>query len=245
MRFLLFSFLLLPAILQAQVPDRMDILYLEGGSTLKGQILEWSGDSLTIRLAEGLEMRIATRSVARVEHKADVKSLRIKNERRSSAYATAGLGLAINSQRTSLMLDASGGYRFNPRLALGLGAGVSQYDFNGEVFYPLFMEWRALWSERVRSPYTVLRGGVTAVSWDGGDGFFGTQELRDYSTPLMLQFALGWRFWQGEKAHLAGEIGYLHQRSDYRYTIFFDNDTQEGEVTRTFRHFTLRVLVGF
>lgn len=245
MRNLLFSILLLPLTAWAQQTERIDILYLQGGGTLKGHILEWSGDSITLQLPEGQEIRIAAHSLVRTEQKVDVKALRIQNERKGSTFATAGLGLAMNSQRASLFLDASGGYRFDPRLAFGLGAGITQYAFNDEVFYPFFAEWRARWSDKILAPYTVLRCGVAAVSWDDGNGFWRPQEFRDYATPLLVQIALGWRLWQGEKAHFAGEFGFFHQRADYRYTIIFDNDTQEGEITRTLRHFTLRFLIGF
>lgn len=246
MRLLLFLLLSFPWSVLAQVKsDRMDIVHLEGGSVLKGHILEWSGDSLTIRLTNGQDLRLSTHTVVRTEQKADPGTIRIKNESKGSTYATGGLGLAINSQRVALMLDASAGYRFNPRLALGIGAAITQYGFNGEVFYPLFLEWRARWSDKALTPYTVLRGGVSPVSWNNGNSFNGQLESRDYVAPIFAQLALGWRLWQGERAHLAGEVGYIHQKADYRYTLTFFNDTQEGEVSRTFRHFSFRVSVGF
>ena len=247
MRLLLLLLLAVPCSVSAQVkPDRLDIVHLEGGSVLKGRILEWSGDSLTIRLTNGQDLRISTHTVVRTEQKADPGTLRIRNESKGSTYATGGLGLAINSQRVALMLDASAGYRFDPRLALGIGAAINQYGFTGEVFYPLFLEWRARWSEKALTPYTMLRAGISPVSWNGQNSFSGQLETRDYRTPVFAQLALGWRLWQGERAHLAGELGYIHQKADYLYSLVtFNNDTQEGEVSRTFRHFSFRVSVGF
>ncbi|MCB0736231.1 MAG: hypothetical protein KDC92_01865 [Bacteroidetes bacterium] len=145
MKYLLLLFItILPFALQAQ--EKEDVIYLENGSIIRGEILK-SDDSTTVKI------KIVGGSIF-VFNKAEIIST--TREKKTPVYREKGpitvkqngfwgefnFGLPAgstvgNDYSVGVSFNAIMGYQYSPKLRLGLGTGIDHYYWES-TFSPMF-----------------------------------------------------------------------------------------------------------
>ncbi|MFK7970746.1 MAG: hypothetical protein AB8F95_10280 [Bacteroidia bacterium] len=142
--------------LQAQAPVAK--LYLKSGKVIEGTILEQGvGTGVTIRDYSGFVTHHEDKDIERVEQRALGGGNRLKvgiNSRESGFYQRFSIGMGYTAKRgawngerilaVSPSIDAVSGWRFSPKINVGLGMGLTVYD-EGYGFAPFYLDFRGDW----------------------------------------------------------------------------------------------------
>ncbi|MDD6209885.1 MAG: hypothetical protein PUB21_04685 [Bacteroidales bacterium] len=186
--------LLLGCIHLSQAKEAMqDIVYLKNGSVIRGVITGLVPDeSVKIQTADGSIFVYATDDVAKITREnASVPSGKgLKKGYRGmiqGGYAVGKSEAGANHFEVTL----TNGYQFNPSFFLGGGIGVHGYaDIEKTLFIPIFLDFRAYFTERPVAPFLNLNVGYSAFVCLGNSPFSGY----GFRGGLYLAPAFGVRF---------------------------------------------------
>ena len=167
------------SIVYAQAPVSLDKIKLKDGSELKGEILSQE-DYLLLKLIDGQEVEIELDQIESIENKNPNKlffpngaSILTRGWYHSGNIAFGGAGFSSEEGGTSTTIELINGYKFNEKIALGLGVGLNIHTFlmqgAGEFAYvftddqysfvPFYLEARiSPWQKKIAPYFTVNAG---------------------------------------------------------------------------------------
>jgi len=212
----LLTILLFPFISKAQT-NYEDVVYLKNGSIIHGIIIEQiPNKSIKLQTRDG---NVFVYKIDEIEKmtKEQVKSSKNNNtnlnndEIKHSGYTNItemnfGLGLGQYSSDYSFGIQTINGYLFNPYFSMGIGIGVDRYK--NVTFVPLFADLRVNFLQTNVTPF--LSGGI---------GYsLGTDKVNKGG--LLVNPALGVKFFVSSKAALNFSIGYRLQENSFTYYYY-------------------------
>jgi len=116
--------------LLAQNNKIQDVLVLKNGDRINGHILEKTETDLKIRLYDGSEIIYQLQDIETITQEHLNKLNSFKGQQKGYFnITTIGLNLGIIKKFNGLNLQSINGYRFNPYVAVGLGAGINEYNY--------------------------------------------------------------------------------------------------------------------
>lgn len=181
-------FLLLLAAAQITTSAK-EVIYLKNGSIIKGDIVEIvPNKTLTVETADGSSFvcnyddidKITREKTENNEVKATPKDNNLSPLKKGYSGQLSSATLIGENETIGLDFSAIHGYRFNPRLFIGLGSGIRYCtnDWKDMVTIPVFANFRYDILNKKISPFIALNSGALFNIGDSeGTGFYGSFDL--------------------------------------------------------------------
>lgn len=228
--------------------DRVDLLYLKSGETLRGKLESFVRDkSLVFILNSGDTVRSEGTSLDLV------KGMRIgKKNKGSYQQKETGfwnlyeLGANFESEGGSTFYPQGGihgtwGYQWSKMLKVGLGTGIeAMEDFN---VMPIFLSYQGDWRKGKVTPYHFFNLGYGMASARSYNG----DRYSEVKGGFRLNSGLGIKIHQ-RKTFITISAGYLLQNVEYQENFWggwWTDTAGINEVSRSFRRMSFRVGIGF
>jgi hypothetical protein len=200
------------------------IIYLEDGSILQGELINWEQNgNLELRLPNGNMIKLDAEQVKKVvDSQVKRKVLEEYVFEEKGFYSLLRFQLIApnggdrGGDKPGAGVNFSYGYQFNQFLGLGLGLGYHRYIFDtGEDIVPVFADIIGYISKSNTSPfYHVSVGygiGITNEDYD----------IIEADGGLYLHPSIGIR-WGTKKIKWLVDIGYIFQNAAFTYGNEFD-----------------------
>lgn len=196
---------------QTEKGECEDVVYLKGGSVLRGIILDYNADSSLVMTSwSGARLQFPAIAVKRIEQKCkgDKHSKASFSQRPYSFkergwYHATRVAVLAGASGTGLGLQHSTGFKLNRLLGVGLGLGLENfgpYDGVTET-YPIFVELRGYLMPKKITPFYALGAGLglskkysESSTWDGG--------RETWKGGWMAQGQIGYRIGNNTFVHL-------------------------------------------
>ncbi|GJM33241.1 MAG: hypothetical protein DHS20C18_22420 [Saprospiraceae bacterium] len=230
--------------------QRLDYLYLENGSLLKGKVVEYiRGEKLVFELTNGEQVEFAAKEIDRIVqgvatpvYKEDKKGRRQMGPKvyefqergwyNLTYFASYGGKTGENAFIGIGLLNITG-FQFNRMVGLGLGIGADAYSLEGgETLYPVFAEARGYLFKKNVSPYYAASVGYGFAFKDRN------QELFKARGGLMFHPAIGLRLGGSKSANMLVDVGYKFQNAYFERRFDFNGDIEERNIK--YKRFTVR-----
>ncbi len=219
-----------------------DIVYLKGGSVLRGIIQEYYADSnLVMTSWSGARLQFPSAAVKRIVQKCagDGKaktpfSQRPYSFRESGWYHATRFAVLTGESGFGIGLQHSAGYKIDRLLGLGLGIGLENFGlFDGNTAtYPIFAELRGYLMPKKITPFYALGAGYglskkynDSSTWGGGNerwrggwmaqGQIGYRIGNNACVHLGIRFQHKTRSWVNEWWGMRGTDKILHKRLEF------------------------------
>jgi len=212
-------------------PVHSHTLYTYDGSVLKGEIVQWTTDTVTLRLFSGVEMKVGALQIRRITSRSSrsaagmlVRAEKAYGFKESGIYNVSTLGISTGPFLGANASHATG-YRFAHWFGLGGGIGIASYDLgSGNQMLPVFVETRGFMLKKNFSPYYAIRV---------GHGFALTSDQSDISEAKggsLFHAELGYRFGGSRAVNFLAGLGMHWQKAQYRQewpweSVFLDRVT--------------------
>lgn len=241
------SFLLTSTVL---AQDRVDLLYLKSGETLRGTVHSYQrGESMIFILSTGDTVRSRDGTMDLI------KGIRIgKRNRKGFQQRTAGfwhqyeLGANFeNESGTALYpqgaIQATVGYQWSKMKKVGLGIGLeAMEDFN---MVPVYVSIGGDWFEgRKVTPYHFVNVGTAFAS---GRSYVFEDRFREINGGFRFNPGIGIKIHR-RRAFYTISAGYLMQNIEYQESFWggwWIDRAGITQVSRSFRRMSLRFGIGF
>ena len=196
------------------------IIYLENGSKIQGEVVEWKhGELLTILTAWNDEITFPWKIIKKaVQTSTRQNVVQPYNFKESGLYFSPSAALITGNGgnrakgQNGISVAFSAGHRFNKLLSIGGGIGWDQYIWNsGEELVPLFAELSGYTSETNSSFRYVLQAGYSIALKD--EDYL----ISNSKGGWMLYPAVGVRFGSNPNTKYFFDIGYKFQRAEFSY----------------------------
>jgi len=203
-----------------------DVIYIEGGSILRGTIIEYDKDksgTLKFELLSGALIDIQLDQIKKITNE-PIKYKKEKGARKVYEFQERGLyhfssfhiSMANDAFRNDLTLGAGihhiSGFKFNRWLGAGLGVGIDYYyPGSGETFTPVYAEVRG---------YTKAANFSPMYSIAAGYGFTSTNEntnIVESKGGLMFYPSIGFRMGGNPNANFTLDFGMKIQKGTFTY----------------------------
>lgn len=158
-----------PLLAQQNAGDCTDIVYLDGGSVLRGKIVESdSAGNFVMTTWNGVKMTFPTTSVKKiVQHcKEEKRSPKIYDFNEHGLYNATRFGTLVGQtyygeNAVGYTIYHSVGWMFNRWVGAGIGGGAEIFnpDGNEVATYPLFAEVRGYFQAKNVTPFYTISGG--------------------------------------------------------------------------------------
>lgn len=249
----LWSLLLLPLLAMAQ--EAYDVIYLNNGNIVKGQIISSSDSKVQIRATNGEEYsfdRVAIRRIDNGEQlnmipKAPKSQFVDHSESVKGFWAAADLLGGVSVDHDSAIkstfpveLQITFGYRFSEFLQVGVGAGFRHYIDNkmARCYHNDKKEWENYgWSFPI---YGQARGLFYSGQSRTVVPFWQMTVGHSINDGFMLSPGLGLRFGSRERHHFNLGIGYTAQ-----WTRLYNDDPTAGSCHKFGALHILQLRVGY
>ncbi len=208
-----FLFALTPLLAQQNSDNCTDIVYLKGGSVLRGKIMEQTSDGyFVIATWSGVEMTFPTVNVRKVvqkckEEKRPPKTYDFKEK---GLYNATRLGTLIGQtyfgeNSTGFTLHHTIGWMFNRWVGAGIGGGTEIYnpDSGEPATYPVFAEVRGYLQAKNATPFYALCGGWAFAGKNSSDEW---GRIDDWKGGWLAKAQIGYRL--GNHFTLHGGISF-------------------------------------
>ena len=196
---------------QEKKEDCQDVVYLKGGSILRGTISEYKLDGeLIMTTWSGAQMRVPATNVKKViqDCKTDKKgqiplNLRPYSFKESGWYHATRFGVLSGESGRGFSIQHSSGLNFNRLLSVGMGIGFEKFDpFETEVAtFPIFAEMRGYLLPKNISPFYALGLGYGFSKKDTDNGFV-DGPVEQWRGGWMAQGHIGYRIGNHATIHL-------------------------------------------
>ena len=175
-------FLLLLAAAQITTSAK-EVVYLKNGSIIKGDIVEIiPNKTLTVETADGSSFVCNYDDIDKITREKSVnneviETPKIKN---NSSPLKRGYSAQINSDifANSLtcgpVITTVHGFRFNPKISIGLGTGIRFDPYNEDYAIPVFANVRYDILNRKISPFMAANSGIAIGIGEFNTGFYGS-----------------------------------------------------------------------
>jgi hypothetical protein len=234
------SILLIIILLQLSAQKTRDAVYLKNGSIIYGNLTEIQENQYKIKGSDGSLFIFPSEDVEKFISDEPVLSLRKSD---GFAMMLEG-GFLIGSQTDNFPAPFSfnviGSYTLSTRHILGLGTGA---EFIGKTYTPVFLEYKALLSEKNAAPFIFIRGGMVLSL--GGDeestgNYYPSYEYtKDYSGGGSMTVGTGISWAKNEyETYLSFAYRYLH-------TSYVETNYNNQPVTYENNYNRLEIKFGF
>lgn len=217
------------------------VVYLKGGTKVKGEIKEWIfGEYILLNMPWGAELKLEAKQIKRViqvdalDH--DKASY---NFNENGIYYTAKAQVITGNEGPRAKgvfgfgFSGSVGYRFNRLLGVGAGIGYDKFIWeSGENIIPVFAEVNGFLSPSNSSLFYNLQIGYGFAQIN--DAYF----LTEAKGGLMVYPSLGLRFGK-ENTKMTIDIGYKFQNATFTYEDQWTRTTS-SEQDVLFKRLSLR-----
>ncbi len=223
---LLLSLMLASATLYAQ--QAYDVVYLNNGNIVKGEIISSTDSQVQIKATNGETYTFRMVEVRRIDNGEQLaitpevgKSIRYTDFSESDkgywASVDLGLGVALdkynkNSTAPALPIDlnVTMGYRFNEFLMIGIGGGVRYYAIQDDLRFNHEMDnedfaWAFPLYGQLRGAFISGKSRSVVPYWQFSAG-------HTFNDGLMLQPVLGLRFGTETRHHFTLALSYTAQQ---------------------------------
>jgi hypothetical protein len=227
--FLLLSIMLSGALAlisqSAEGTVHMHTIYVNDGSTWKGEIINWTPEVTTIRLLSGVEMPISANVIRRVVSvETSVEPVREYVFKDRGVYHVSTTGASVGPS-LGLSVTHAAGYRFTTAFSIGGGIGIESFDLgSGIQIVPVFTEVRGFLMKKSFSPYYAARigHGSTLVNSE--------TNVTESKGGVMYHVEFGYRFGGKRPVSYFAGLAMHWQRAQYLYdwqweTFFYDRVT--------------------
>ncbi|MFN0013407.1 MAG: hypothetical protein ACKVU2_02565 [Saprospiraceae bacterium] len=210
-------------------PPCQDVLYLNEGSQLRGQITATKddGQTLVFRIWSGVEMDVPKAKVKRIVQRCSgYKITRPYDFKEKGWYHHTRGGFLIGASyfgesSTGIQLHHSSGWMFNRLTGVGLGVGVDHFGTNSNdvATYPIFAEFRSYLTARRIAPFVTINGGWAFAG--NKDSDFGTEQT--WSGGWMGQANVGYRI--GNNFTISMGVRFQAKERDWTTTTWRGSET--------------------
>jgi hypothetical protein len=211
-------------------------VHLKDGTVVKGLILQQGVDKgVTIRDSDGAILRYEEEEILTIKQRAGRAGSSHGGifVRKKGFYQRFSFGLGFTEsndtwdgtriQSVTTTLDAVSGWRFSPKVNLGLGVGVA-FQPDGSSYTPVYLDFRGDWdisgSNKAVVPHYFL---------DLGYGFAGgtswRRRIEQHDGGLFVHGGLGLKFRCRGRAEWTFTTGLRRQNAYEEYTTWNDPNT--------------------
>lgn len=203
---------LFPCLLSAQ-PVMEDVVYLNDGSVLRGEIIEMNeNESLKIKISGGSVFFILMEDVDEIKRE-EVRRPRYFKQRGYVNY-TGLEKLSGEEGRDATRYQMVNGYQFNPRFSAGIGiAFVDYHDPLNAI--PIFADIRLKLKKSNTTPFLFLKGGYN-FSVVPDEEF----PIDDHRGGIMLDAGVGLQFEVNDQVGWYFNAGYNIDKMEYEEEIW-------------------------
>jgi sRNA-binding regulator protein Hfq len=227
-----------------------DVVYLENGSVIRGQVMEYDPNgNVKIEIYGGSILVYKSSAVLKIEKETVKYAREVKKEKRSNhrvsntgIYGTIAVGTLggmsdWGDPTPGISLKGVAGWYFH-RL-LGVGGGVGMMNLGGPTFIPIFANIRGNFMKSTASLfYDINIGyGIGVVNPIGG-----AWRMESTTGGLYLRPSIGVRFPSTKQTHVFLDFGYVIQFSSTKYQDWNNNPVLEK---RTIYRPSFRVGITF
>ena len=229
-----------PRFLPAQTPDSdcQDIIRLQNGDILRGQIQEILGEGqfVVFRTWSGVVFDLRKTQIRRITQRCkDVKIVRKApplaysfNKKGWYHHTRAGMLVGqsyAGENKQGLLFQHSSGKMFNRMFGIGLGAGMESFNpgSNDAVTYPIFAELQGFLLPRKITPFYNLAGGWAFSGRSINNGRWGLEDR--WKGGWMAQAGVGYRIGN----HFTVQVGVRLQHKRREWTSIWGPESGSGE----------------
>jgi hypothetical protein len=204
---LILIFLSFPGIILAQLAME-DVVYLNNGSILRGEIIEINEDEyLKVKISGGSVFFILMDEVEKIKRE---KAYRPKLFKQKGYVNYTGLEILSGDQGSNAMrYQMVNGYQFTPLFSAGLGIGFVNYHDPLNTI-PVFADARFKLLKSNTAPFIFLKGGYN-FSVNPNEEY----PIEDHSGGLMLNAGIGIQFEINENVGWYFNAGYNIDKMEY------------------------------
>lgn len=236
---LLFFLNVLPARAQSYIED---VIYLNNGNIIRGQIVKLIPDStLTIQVIGGSQLNFDIKEIDHVSKESILKELKSRGLpilRDSGFFNSYEIGFAIGNGETNwgrrsysgFTFETNYGYYFNHYVALGAGIGLHEYSTGSILMFPLYLHFEGNVFYKAVTPFYFLNTGYELL-WTN-------TVISGHGSPY-LNLGLGTRFFTTRKVYWQISAGYLHSGAKIIIKDWNGTRTQELQYNRLTLRFGL------
>lgn len=217
------------------------ILYLNSGSTIECEIIEWKqGEYYKVQTSWDQIMLFKEDEITKIESVLDHKQLqKVYNFKEKGKYISLkGMFILGNEGprakgTNGFGISFSAGHRFNRLLGLGLGVGYDQFIWDsGEEMIPIFAEINGFFTPELFTGFYNIQAGYSLAF---ADEDYLQEEAKG---GWMFYPSVGIRFGPGDQK-LSLDIGYKFQEAQFTYTDIWNFSTKSQQ-DLVYKRLTLR-----
>jgi sRNA-binding regulator protein Hfq len=217
--------------------NKEDVVYLENGSVIRGQVMEYDPNgNIKIEIYGGSILVYKSSEVIKIEKETTKVAVETKKKKRTNhkvpntgIYGTVSVGTLAGqgdwgNVTPGISLKGVAGWYFH-RL-LGVGGGIGMMNLGGPTFVPIFANIRGNFMKSTASLfYDINIGyGIGVVN----DMYFnGLGQVSSVSGGLYLRPSIGVRLPSTKQTHLFLDFGYVIQFSSSQYSDWSNNPITE------------------
>lgn len=232
--------------------NKEDVVYLENGSVIRGQVMEYDPNgNIKIEIYGGSVLVYKSSEVLKIEKESvkvgqEVKKIKRPNHRvpNTGLYATIAVGTLgglgdWGEPTPGISLKGAVGWHFH-RL-LGVGGGIGMMNLGGPTFVPIFANIRGNFMKSTASLFYDINVGY-GIGVANPMHFNGFGQLESVTGGLYLRPSIGVRFPSTRRTHVFLDFGYVIQFSNMQYRDWNNNPIIEK---RTIYRPSFRVGITF
>ncbi len=221
---------------QTQKGDCQDVVYLKGGSVLRGTILEYNADSnLVMNSWSGARLQVPAINVKRIVQKCKGRgtafSERPYSFKETGWYHATRFMVLAGQSGTGIGFQHSSGFKINRYAGIGLGIGLENFGpYDGvTATYPIFIELRGYLLPKKITPFYAIGTGIGLAkkytdnsTWEGGSerwkggwmaqGQIGYRIGNNAFVYLGIRLQHKTRYWSNDWWGMTGTDRILHKR---------------------------------
>jgi hypothetical protein len=231
----------------AKAQKTQDVVFLENGSILRGEIQDFS-DSSKVRLltADGSIWVFDTSEVYKTMVMPSYHAKKPINHMKSGYFNTTDFGILFGQgtyySTQTASLNMINGYQINPHFAVGLGVGFEGYDL---PLAPIFVDAKYFFLEKSFSPFVSFQSGyaVPLSNYVMADG------KRANRGGVMLGANIGFRKYISDHFGFVASLGYRYQEShssqEYYWWGWEGDNNSTTTISRYYNRFAVRFGITF
>ncbi|NOZ46929.1 MAG: hypothetical protein GXO79_09130 [Chlorobi bacterium] len=221
--------------------ENSDIVYLNNGSMIKGNIIEYfANDHITIKTEENKTYNFPASDIKQIN------SSNIEKERKDTwFFNNTSLGVLIGKSNdynsmTNFTFNMVNGYQFNNNLQVGLGLGFDVINRN--IYLPFYADMKYFVRSSSLSPYVGISGGYSLQTTKSErSNIIYYDYYQNYNTEAKNSNGLMAGFEFGIRNYTKSDFGYLVSAGyRFQYLTSTYNDWQYPNVEVLEQHYIHR-----
>lgn len=206
---------------EAENPELEDVIYLENGSVLRGEIVERTEAAIRILSSNRNIYAVSTEDIREIQQEPVPLEFYYPEP---GYYNRTGVDLLAGSGTTTPHFYTVNGYRFHPQFAIGFGVGLTPYN-DPLTLLPVFLDVQISLLKRTVTPFLSLQAGHN-FTLDSDDH----QNVEDHSGGRTFTPGAGIQFNTSSGPSWYLMVGYTTDRASYSQRGWGGQDI-ENELT--------------